>query len=1096
MNIKKILSMLVVLAMIMAVVPSLGLVASAADASEITMEVLQKYAENVFTHSNFNGGDVIITGNNNGDYTGWSSSFAGTNFTTGSDPANINGYWNSYQVYGAQGSKDTLKMGNGYGDGKNFVILEFRQDRTTGSGNDYRHEFAVKDLNDNVIETGYIARTSQEGFPDGFRSGKTSSFADVAPTPVNATTKAAMNNESIKLSTGYNTGTRMVFVNNGNNTYSVIYYLADNAKETDENTYFSNRESWASSKWTKLYTATYEGQFNGIGSIEYAIAYTTGWGHNHRVHHLRIFAGDLPKTTVTVNLVDGKEILETKTYDDQIIGESFTPNAYEYYVNSAKDILYKRADAVSAVTVEEKMVINVPYSKFRSIVGGNVIENSSFEADTSGWTTGKGNDLLSNATTFSLVEDADLATDGTHVLKAENSINNGGGTEGDHSIVTKWDVDTDSEYFLSVDAMQVRKSNNPYTWFATYTSDTENRITSNLGNTERIQFSSASLEPYQLIVNTGDATQVGYTASWFQDATVYYDNFQLYKLAPLATQKSATVTQTAGGKIVATKTEFISEGESISLPAATFYYDGKIYSVEEVTVSYTDDVLEKTADAVVEHDYAATKVAHDAASPGGRTTVGPYVAAAGKDSITDDDGTNLSKDTNAFGNNRYVDFTFNTPKLEEGKVAVLHLAAGGADDNWINVADYGQLRLKGEYGKLYFFTTTPFVDSSNGPTWDSNAKKDQPGARVTVFNTPQYTTADITDIVKAANENSEDTFSIKIKASAGAVGFVDNAQSALGGIAQGYASYIELVDGVNVTVEGATDSALITKNGSAVKAPFLAANGDTVRVYNGTDNASGLATTVVNGEANYGETITINGATTIKVVERPKAPKAELGFADGEFFINFTADNAFSITPEDAAAQEFKAGTVVTVATKATNRIYTAVATVANGVVKSTENPVSIYSLVVDALASKTGVAKDKQDAVNSVIAAGGIYLSADGKLTDEAKAIMAYEDGVVSIDSTIYGYGVGFTVVKDTLYVGNAPENAADVKTTDEGTAKVYQYLKIDGENVLLSNDSTFAQDVALFSLESVNIEFIETLIEESEAADADVDFDFIPEL
>ena len=66
----------------------------------------------------------------------------------------------------------------------------------------------------------------------------------------------------------------------------------------------------------------------------------------------------------------------------------------------------------------------------------------------------------------------------------------------------------------------------------------------------------------------------------------------------------------------------------------------------------------------------------------------------------------------------------------------------------------------------------------------------------------------------------------------------------------------------------------------------------------------------------------------------------------------------------------------------------------------------------------------------------------------------------------------------------------------------KVYAKLEIDTDNntVTLSEPiGNYAGELAYaitLSLEEVNIEFIETLINESEAADADAEQDFIPEL
>ncbi len=240
-------------------------------------------------------------------------------------------------------------------------------------------------------------------------------------------------------------------------------------------------------------------------------------------------------------------------------------------------------------------------------------------------------------------------------------------------------------------------------------------------------------------------------------------------------------------------------------------------------------------------------------------------------------------------------------------------------------------------------------------------------------------------------------------------------------------------------------------------------------------------------------------------VDTPTAPTPELGFDSegGKFFINFKANSESDnlvVTPEKGDAQTFTGS--VTVDTANTNRIFTAVTTAAEAAaIKSEEEAASIYSLVVAALKDATGVAKDKQDAINKVIATGGIYLSEANSLPSDVTNVLTYDNDtkVVTVDGTIFSYGIGFTATNGNIVVGNeAKEVAPD--TVDSGVAAVYQYMKIDieGSKVTLSNDSSNfeTQDAVTLSLDSVNIEFVETLIEELEANGVDADVNFVPEL
>ncbi len=163
----------------------------------------------------------------------------------------------------------------------------------------------------------------------------------------------------------------------------------------------------------------------------------------------------------------------------------------------------------------------------------------------------------------------------------------------------------------------------------------------------------------------------------------------------------------------------------------------------------------------------------------------------------------------------------------------------------------------------------------------------------------------------------------------------------------------------------------------------------------------------------------------------------------------------------------------------------------------------SIYSLLVSDIAENSAengaytadgaaLSKIRVTKANEIIAKGGVI----EELTDQHKKIMTKADGKkeFTVIPAVFGLGIGFTVQDGKIYVGGTEMT---VNGSGDG-ASVFNTLTVNGDNtVTLSvvNDGVASEAMTL-SLDSVNIEFIETLIEESEAEDADMASDFVPEL
>ncbi len=574
MKLKRILAFVVSLAMVLSVVPAFSITASAADTSTITMAEWGEYAgDPVFTYvTGLAGGDQTMS--NYGD--GWSSTWSGTNNTdnaAGAANVNINGNGNYWQVYGPTGSSDTLTM-PGYGDGKDFVIFEYWTTRPTGSANaSFYHDYAIKDLDGKVIETGSTSRT--DGLYSGASAGGTHTYASVHPTAANAETVAT------KVHTSYNGGVRIVFVNNDNDTYSVIYYTAGNAAnlEISTSTYTGTyQNSWADSNWYKAYTATYTGQFNGLGSIDYTVrGCGSGWGNNHSVRYPRIYAGDVPEETKSVTVtytVGGTEVNSvTKTYDvANAEGASF--DAYYYSAGNGTNVLYK-ADAQvigESTTIEMTVAENtgaysvgdqVEYNgKKYDIKSANLVPNGDFAYGTLGWYASNGGEAGSGFVTN--------ATAGT----ITNSGNEGAG--GASSLWRGWATEVGKTYFFTFDSSAATG----------YFVVSEKDDLSATGDGTKI--GEATVAGTNTIVYTATKPYVQINFRWIAGKTM--GNFGLYEIEEAAASVSVTATYTAGGEEVNTVTKAYDSAKETGADFDVYYYSAgngtnTLYKAEAQTLS-------------------------------------------------------------------------------------------------------------------------------------------------------------------------------------------------------------------------------------------------------------------------------------------------------------------------------------------------------------------------------------------------------------------------------------------------------------------------------------------------------------------------------
>lgn len=223
---------------------------------------------------------------------------------------------------------------------------------------------------------------------------------------------------------------------------------------------------------------------------------------------------------------------------------------------------------------------------------------------------------------------------------------------------------------------------------------------------------------------------------------------------------------------------------------------------------------------------------------------------------------------------------------------------------------------------------------------------------------------------------------------------------------------------------------------------------------------------------------------------------ASLGWDGENFTIDFAYDGeargeAIRVYAEGDEEGKYVEATITegmdgaAFATVNTNRQYQAKG-VADGVesLNATE-PVSIYSLVMEAVAAfkpNTRIKADQLAKVNEVLKNGQIFIDKDGNLTKEAQLVMTRggDNGeTLTLTEQAFNAGLAFT---DGTKVADSTQKYNMITVNEDGTAT-------------LTNGAATAV-VETLSLDSVSLEFVPTDVNETEADSTGAEVDFIPEL
>ena len=1013
----KILAMVLAVAMIVAIVPAFGLVASAAeiDPAELTMEQWQKYAGNpVFTAPNV--GDDVKVSEAYGE--GWSAAWNGNNTDDANGYVNINAYRDAIQVYGPTGSHDALKM-PGYGAGKDFVIMEFWQTRPTGGENaSFYHDFKIMDTEGTVIETGSISRT--DGFYSG-DAGTNPTYSNVHPVAADGNTTAT------KVSSGYHTGHRVIFVNNDDDTYSVIYYYAGN-KEMEKSEYTGSYQNvWNDTAWKKVYTATYTGSFNGVGSIEYTVrGQGNAWYNNHQMSYLRIYAGDISDNSAILS-----ELQKALTLEDVIVDSDMNlPNTVEdgadhegtvTWESSVPSVItnggnYTAPEAVTTVT----LTATISYKDLTATKSFNVIaaaasrKNSTFDMNEKTYTT-SGDNLITNGNIADLKDWKDAST-------------------GNDLSTNDWNVT--SKYGVHGNAMNIKATGaggnaartmrryvdlDAGTYYVSYY--VYNEKTSAYGNMSATVAVTGS-KPFGTFngLTFKDYAEFGGHNSWSAESQSEVSRTRVDKqFAPGLNKVEYIITIPEGGQLL------ISYGAWTD--PVLYLSDFEIYAAKEelknVTINYKDgDETIKSAEvelgAKVESYVPTEKALVSGSDAVYYVTSGNAVAI--EDGIANVPVTklgnvftaqnglvltnNLTDDGKYTGVNNFGAFNWSADGYDRVGVAILDVAT-----------DTNDIALSA--------TKVRFSQNARG----NGAHNGAINVELYAVSVEEFLSLDLSDMSAIAGLLTDGNQVAKL---------VDDDSNPLG----------------EEITQDKTEPTAIALDAGKVKAA-AGESGKVVILGNGHHTLYGLA-----GEG-------------LEIVDVPGKADVSLGWNGENFTINVKSADAskISITPQDGTAVDVALGgnAGIAITPNSTNNVYTVAGK--NGNVAGASVQASVYSLVAKALA-EGGVDKAAYNGTNwistkqvlaaaKVIADGGIYISG-GQLTTATQKVLDYSNGTVTIKQDLYDAGLKFDT-NATISAESADGDEISAVVTDART------ITITGINGTALESIIYLEDVE-FVLEAVD--------------------------
>ncbi len=284
--------------------------------------------------------------------------------------------------------------------------------------------------------------------------------------------------------------------------------------------------------------------------------------------------------SITVNIVDqdGNELAAdiAGTGVDYYAGDTFNGEGISfdnYFVDVKGKRLYEVAKPKDALTLEKGLNdYNLEATLYKELATGeNIINNPSFEDDdkATGWTADDGQpagDVLDDESknAFQIVHDVDADLEADPPVEAKKQTSDGknalylyGGKNKaandnekiGHEINTAWDVKPGTKYFASVDVMSAGGASSNARFYIDHSkAETETPPTNPNGAKLEGLVKDQFVTKQYIIDTAADTAKIGFSGNWFlNDGSPIVDNFQLYELKDLDTDITYSVIATTDG---------------------------------------------------------------------------------------------------------------------------------------------------------------------------------------------------------------------------------------------------------------------------------------------------------------------------------------------------------------------------------------------------------------------------------------------------------------------------------------------------------------------------------------------------------------------
>ncbi len=877
-----------------------------------------------------------------------------------------------------------------------------------------------------------------------------------------------------------------------------------------------------------------------------------------------------PAASITIKKINeaGESIVDDTTVEGYLVGQSYTTSVgYPEYVEKDGKYYLPAKDQAKTVTIdklEAENTIEFKYTEadFKAVdvptdpvrigyveytpKGKNLIANPSFETTDGrfnilGWKSQKTKD------TFGFGGDGTPYGHGYIVKNGSYSLLDGDGTattdenytvkDGDFAFGSRWnDGFGDSGLCSLYTNVEVGHNKTIYFSYWTKAYTTNEAFAGVHAVAGGADAAPAALETHDVIrsdvqgdwtlmknaVTTDETTDtVQFLAYWLGDAGAgahpyfLFDNFVVAEADVTGEAKDTTVTYTIEGKPDYEKsfTEKAWPDEEVVFDAFEDFVGGVAYTADSVTLKGGES-RKITLTADTNRIYPTLDLYINKSDIKGHDETKPkdmlVVAATGDtNKTTDADGNSTTTAPSGLGSSRIGVVRFDKPSVDEGQQVILNLTVGYMNKN-----------IGGSNTKVYAFkydgaTDGETVDTSSddiikGLDAASLAWSDVAASRSSDVADGDYLPSgsklaiDVTDIV-AASEG--ETVTIGLGAAYAGLYIVDSETSnAEDSEFAGQAPYLAVVDGKTVSFTG-VEAAKVTKNGSVVKTPVVAQEGDTIRAYDAEDGKL-LVGGVVSAKV---------AADTAELKLSVPAVTAKLGYANGKLAIFFESEaegakavitHSNDYTLKEGETFENEVTLPAAVIPNNANVVYEVKAVDANGEAFATASQ-ALYPLVIADIEVNSAeyAAAEELSNVDQAVKA----LTEGGAVYNEV-AVEGSEDGATELKfgdarDNIFDLSVSGEAEAATVTISVKPELAAKgfgfkagvkagkvdaVKAATGDGNGVFTTITITGDDVTLASP----QEAVTLSLDSVEIEFVETEVAESEAADADASYDFTPEL